>query len=998
MSLSGNLKSFSLAEIFQSLALNRHSGTLCIRIPEGDAHTTRYIHFAQGEITFASSASPKGYMLGEILVRQGKLTEAQINEALAVQRTTGEKLGETLIGRGLVTNDDIAATLQAQLREEIHDLFLVKEAEFEFKVDAEPPPEARGALRSINLSIDPQPLILEGLKRLDEWPIIQTHIRTGNEIFAPTGVQPELLDGEEREVYALIDGRTPVGDLYQRTTIGRFPCARTIFNLITAGFIRPLSVEELLKLADESADREKARYLAYALQQQPADVALRIRTSRTLHELEDDKAACEILREGLNEMLPLAPADQQKIAHELLSLRPTDKQALHAAVDTAIALNQTIDALNRALDLTDLLKRQNDPRAAREVLLQVNERVPDDPDLRLAIVSRWRSIGDAKAAMPHMEFLAALLTSQKNWTELVKILRWMMDADPSRQEIRARINKISTELVAEERTRSRRKIVTVSIAAAAALAVIIPFIYERKARVAFAWIANKEYELLRNNSFQQAEELYQGFFATYGWSSWNDEAEQRLTHLRNMRTSYDARVAEERAAERERIARLTEEPARLHAEGVRCEEAGDLAGAYERLHRLIVEFPHSPLARNATLPLRVTSIPAGADVYVWKGDEDTEFGKKSMLDRLGSTPLLLRYRPGRTFKLVLKRAGCRDAAWSLAKDTTYEARVRLQWAPLAKISHGGPVHGQALIQGGDAIFSARDGGLYRLDPSGPAIKWRRAMGRYGDPPSWIAAHDRHLVAGNAEGELSCLDPETGEAVWRARLPGAAYLLPARGPNGTIYAATTNGRVLGVRGGTTTAQVALDGRIASGPVLIAGKLVVGTSCDLCYGLDPAKLAVAWRRALDADIVASPVALGATAVVATAQGWLYGIDAATGAVLWRHKLPSGVSSRPLATDRELCVPLDNGEVHLFGLDGAARAVGTTGGGPIGLMTAVGRTLFFGNDAGACIAFDLDKAAVTWSYAGPAPVEAAPFTLRERIFFATIKGDIFVMEILP
>ena len=48
--------------------------------------------------------------------------------------------------------------------------------------------------------------------------------------------------------------------------------------------------------------------------------------------------------------------------------------------------------------------------------------------------------------------------------------------------------------------------------------------------------------------------------------------------------------------------------------------------------------------------------------------------------------------------------------------------------------------------------------------------------------------------------------------------------------------------------------------------------------------------------------------------------------------------------------------------------------------------------------CIAFDLDKAAVNWSYVGPAPIEAAPFLLRERIFFATIKGDIFVMEILP
>ena len=80
MSLSGNLKSFSLAEIFQALSNNQHSGTLSIHIPAGDANNVRYIHFAQGAITFVSSASPKGYLLGEILVRQGKIGRASCRE------------------------------------------------------------------------------------------------------------------------------------------------------------------------------------------------------------------------------------------------------------------------------------------------------------------------------------------------------------------------------------------------------------------------------------------------------------------------------------------------------------------------------------------------------------------------------------------------------------------------------------------------------------------------------------------------------------------------------------------------------------------------------------------------------------------------------------------------------------------------------------------------------------------------------------------------------
>ena len=61
MTLKGNLKSFSLGEIFQSLSLNRHTGTLVVDTGKGDQEITRYIYFAEGEITFLSPSSPKGF-------------------------------------------------------------------------------------------------------------------------------------------------------------------------------------------------------------------------------------------------------------------------------------------------------------------------------------------------------------------------------------------------------------------------------------------------------------------------------------------------------------------------------------------------------------------------------------------------------------------------------------------------------------------------------------------------------------------------------------------------------------------------------------------------------------------------------------------------------------------------------------------------------------------------------------------------------------------------
>lgn len=53
--------------------------------------------------------------LGDLLVESGKITFEQLNAALKKQRTTGKRLGETLIDEEITTEDDILAVLEVQL-------------------------------------------------------------------------------------------------------------------------------------------------------------------------------------------------------------------------------------------------------------------------------------------------------------------------------------------------------------------------------------------------------------------------------------------------------------------------------------------------------------------------------------------------------------------------------------------------------------------------------------------------------------------------------------------------------------------------------------------------------------------------------------------------------------------------------------------------------------------------------------------------------------------
>jgi MSHA biogenesis protein MshE len=59
---------------------------------------------------------PEKVRLGEILLQQQLLTEAQLHEALDAQRKSGRKLGRVFVEKGFVSEDQISTALARQLQ------------------------------------------------------------------------------------------------------------------------------------------------------------------------------------------------------------------------------------------------------------------------------------------------------------------------------------------------------------------------------------------------------------------------------------------------------------------------------------------------------------------------------------------------------------------------------------------------------------------------------------------------------------------------------------------------------------------------------------------------------------------------------------------------------------------------------------------------------------------------------------------------------------------
>lgn len=303
-SFKGNLEILNLSDIFQSLAANRHSGTLVVN----DGKREKKIYFAEGEVTLLSSS--RRMKLGELLIAAGKITEEDLDLALKLQKQSRKKLGEILVEEGFCADDDIFKLVRMQIEEEIYDLFLWRKAEFEFIADQIPEDMAREAPNLTRLALNTNSLIMEAIRRLDEWNLMRDLVPTTKEVFVVADART-LAEARTIERFRpeLVDGKTTVEGLAEKMLMSEFDLCKQLAELARDGALRPLRQEELAERAEE----------AYAV---------------------NDFAAAAALYGRLAEHL----ADQPKILIPLAdSLRRTgaDKQALVIYDDLARQLERS---------------------------------------------------------------------------------------------------------------------------------------------------------------------------------------------------------------------------------------------------------------------------------------------------------------------------------------------------------------------------------------------------------------------------------------------------------------------------------------------------------------------------------------------------------------------------------------------------------------------------------------------------------------------------------
>jgi len=279
MPIEGPLRELGIHDVFQLLDLSRKTGVL--RVTSELRHNAGTISFEGGAIIFAEIRS-NPHPIGALLLRTGKIAEADLERARDMQQRQGDKrrLGEILIAIGALTPRELERQVRFQIEEVVFEVMSWREGYFSFTEGPITDLPADAAVR-----IPTEALLMEGARRIDEWSRIERRIPHLGVVpmLAPPqeGVEGGLdLLPPEWEMLAMINGTRDVRAIASDLGRSDFEVAKTLFGLESAGVI---------VLADPGTTKSERTTLAADL----AELVARAEDALARRDLEGARGAAE---------------------------------------------------------------------------------------------------------------------------------------------------------------------------------------------------------------------------------------------------------------------------------------------------------------------------------------------------------------------------------------------------------------------------------------------------------------------------------------------------------------------------------------------------------------------------------------------------------------------------------------------------------------------------------------------------------------------------------
>jgi len=229
--LAGKLDENNLPRLLSHIHEIKSTGTLAL-LRDG---VNKKLFIKNGDIIFASSTY-EGDRLGEILLKTGKITLSQFDAASKIVIQTGKRMGGVLVELGYLKPKDLFWGVKFQVQEIVASLFDWTDGDYDFSAGELPSSEV------ITLHMSTANLILQGIKRIDDWTRISRGVPPMKSVLALTTNPLKLyqdisLSVEERAMLSLFDGKKSIKEVFALSKMGDFDALKAVYTFFSIGML-----------------------------------------------------------------------------------------------------------------------------------------------------------------------------------------------------------------------------------------------------------------------------------------------------------------------------------------------------------------------------------------------------------------------------------------------------------------------------------------------------------------------------------------------------------------------------------------------------------------------------------------------------------------------------------------------------------------------------------------------------------------------------------------
>ena len=979
MAFQGDVAQIPLSNILQALLLNGQEGVLRVEL----GGLKRRIRLLKKGLRLLNHESDFPDLLKQVLIKLKVLTEPQFQNTFSTWIPGSVPPGDFLLSRRILTHDLVTTKVVHCLQDILLDVLLTPRLKYEFNAEEDAStyelfsPDGLGD----HLIFNSNAILMEAVRREDEWRRFKEAVPSGSEIFTSTqagGVSAKDIEAPPHhmaEIKPFLNGECTVDRMVSSTTLSSFEVYNALFQLKQKGLIRQLDLQEKKGLAEKfrrSLRTADALEISKSiLATDPHDRSTRLQIVAILEKSPNSQE--ELVEHYLEIAADFEDTNREQaksLLEKALSLSPANLKALELLFQILHASGSHREAMGVARSVITAAKTQKNTQEATGLLYKILNYYPEETLLFHELAEIHLATGDSEGALECLRSAADLYERKRDYTRLRKTYERIVRIKPDET------NRLRRVIHLEQRTkRTGGRILKFVLGAGLLASLVSATLYlvcnEVFARRVYTNVLH-DIDLQRKyGHFDRALRTLEDFERIFPLTSSIREAQDLLKDINRslitrqeetrrtvekLRLDAEGRLGKARIAVRENdYVKALDLLDDIPLEGLKQEQAQEISNILGKLRKyfgdadalvaaaelseknqdfvrghairkqILDQFPHSRAARDLSLPVLIETTPPGAEVIV--------DGKL-----LGQTPLLLRLPVVRLPSILISKRGY--AAVQLQRDLasgfqfnpvdSHRVAISLEKSVEWRFKAGASIDGFPAIIGDRVCFGTRNGEVVCLRQETGEVVWTFRTPENMDITGGIGIWSDVVYFGSFDGKIYVLSTETGKPV-HAPYAASTEFLPiksapsAASEKGLVAVNCDRKLLVAYNVSTGKAGWALSfpsTRILGQPIAYQGSLYVTTQGGEVLEIDHESGEVKQKMLAGAELASRGRAARDRYYIGTVQGKLLAFDLKSGNVAWSYDCGDKIVSPPTLDSEWVIVPTAKGKLLCFTTDGTFK----------------------------------------------------------------------------